>query len=134
MEALSGVAQPAGLAFQIQNDLQDFARFEVSDVEVPADILEGKKTLLIRAAFDALSEPDQGLLQLCFSTGTATEATVSKVRELVTKSGAVTVLTGRMHELFGNAVQAIERLPFPPDIQNELVCLIRLLHGVAAGC
>ena len=67
LEAISRISQPAGLAFQIQNDLQEFARFEVSDAEVPADILEGKKTLLMRAAFDALSEPDQGLLQLCLS-------------------------------------------------------------------
>ncbi len=65
------IAHPAGLAFQIQNDLQEFARFEVSDAEVPADILEGKKTLLMRTAFDLLNETDQGLLQLCFSGGGA---------------------------------------------------------------
>ena len=93
LEALGRIAQPAGLAFQIQNDLQEFARFEVSDAEVPADILEGKKTLLMRAAFDLLNENDQGFLQLCFSAGTPTEGNVSKARELITKSGAVGRLT-----------------------------------------
>ena len=67
LDALSRIARPAGLAFQIQNDLMDFARFEVSDAEVPADILEGKKTLLMRTAFDLLNETDQGMLQLCFT-------------------------------------------------------------------
>ena len=99
LAALGRVARPAGLAFQIQNDLQEFARFEVSDAEVPADILEGKKTLLMRAAFDLLGESDRGLLQLCFSTGVPTEGTVSKARELVTKSGAVAVLTGAHERL-----------------------------------
>ena len=70
LAVLGRIARPAGLAFQIQNDLQEFARFEVSDAEVPADILEGKKTLLMRTAFDRLNETDQGLLQICFSAGT----------------------------------------------------------------
>ena len=100
LDALGRIARPAGLAFQIQNDLQEFARFEVSDVDVPADILEGKKTLLMRTAYDLLNENDQGFLQLCFSAGHQTEGTLSKARELITKSGAVGRLTARVEKLF----------------------------------
>ena len=134
VDTLGHVARPAGLAFQIQNDLQEFARFEVSDAEVPADILEGKKTLLMRAAFDLLNETDQGLLQLCFSTGAPTEGTVSKARELITKSGAVTVLTERMHGLFRESDQAIVESGFSLPVQEGLTGLIHLVRGVAAGC
>ena len=133
LEALGAISQPAGLAFQIQNDLQEFSRFEISDVEVPADILEGKKTLLVRAAFDSLNETDQGLLQLCFSAGTPTEGTVSKARELITKSGAVAVLTRQMNELFHVADRAILQSPFSPAVQNGLTGLIHLVSGVASG-
>ena len=133
LAALSRVAQPAGLAFQIQNDLQEFARFEVSDAEVPADILEGKKTLLMRAAYDLLNETDQGLLQLCFSTGAPTEGTVSKARELITKSGAVTALTARMNDLFHTSDQAIAASPFSAPVQKGLAGLIHLVRGVAAA-
>ncbi len=133
LNALGRVARPAGLAFQIQNDLQEFARFEVSDAEVPADILEGKKTLLMRAAFDLLGESDRGLLQLCFSAGTPTEGTVSKARELVTKSGAVGVLTGRMNGLFHKADDEIKAAPFSPPVRDGLARLIGLVRGVAAG-
>ena len=133
LETIGRVARPAGLAFQIQNDLQEFARFELSDAEVPADILEGKKTLLVRAAFDLLGESDQGLLQLCFSAGTPTEGTVSKARELVTKSGAVGLLTRRMHELFHTADDEIRRSRFSPTVQEGLAGLIGLVRGVAAG-
>ena len=132
LKALCAVAQPAGLAFQIQNDLQEFARFEVSDAEVAADILEGKKTLLVRAAFDSLNEADQGLLQLCFSAGSPTEGTVSKARELITKSGAVTGLTRRMNELFHITEREILQSPFPPAVQEGLTGMIHLVRGVAA--
>ena len=133
LESLGRLARPAGLAFQIQNDLQEFARFEVSDAEVPVDILEGKKTLLIRTAFDLLSETDQGFLQFCFSTGTPTEGTVSKARELITKSGAVGKLTAKMDELFASADEEARRAPFAAEVQEGLVALIHLVRDVSRG-
>ncbi len=133
VEALGRIARPAGLAFQIQNDLQEFARFEVSDAEVPADILEGKKTLLMRTAFDLLNENDRGFLQLCFSAGTQTEGTLSKARELIAKSGAVGRLTARVEKLFASADAEIGRSPFAPGVREGLSALIELVRDVA-GC
>ena len=131
LDALGRIARPAGLAFQIQNDLQEFARFEVSDAEVPADILEGKKTLLMRTAFDLLNENDRGFLQLCFSAGTQTEGTLSKARELIAKSGAVGRLTARVDELFALADAETRRSPFAPDVQAGLLALVALVRDVA---
>ncbi len=134
MESLSRMAAPAGLAFQIQNDLQEFARFEVSDADVPADILEGKKTLLMRTAFDLLSGSDQGLLQLCFSGAAPTEGSVSKARELIAKSGAVTQLQERMKVLLGEADAAAGAACFTPAVQAGLAGLIQLVREAAARC
>ncbi len=133
IDALARIAQPAGLAFQIQNDLMDFARFEISDAEVPADILEGKKTLLMRTAFDLLNETDQGLLQLCFTACGPSEGTVSKARELITKSGAVRRLGRRMDELFSQADDEIRRSGFTPTVQAGLAGLIRLVRDTAGN-
>ncbi len=133
LDALARIARPAGLAFQIQNDLMDFARFELSDAEVPADILEGKKTLLMRTAFDLLNETDQGLLQLCFTACGPSEGTVSKARELITKSGAVRRLGGRMDELFAQADSEIWQSDFSPAVQKRLVGLIRLVRDAASS-
>lgn len=131
VEALGRIARPAGLAFQIQNDLQEFARFELSDADVPADILEGKKTLLMRTAYDLLNENDRGFLQLCFSAGTQTEGTLSKARELITKSGAVGRLTARVDELFASAHEETRRAPFEPDVRDGLLALVQLVRDVA---
>jgi geranylgeranyl diphosphate synthase type I len=132
LAAIGRIARPAGLAFQIQNDLQEFARFEVSDAEVPADLLEGKKTLLVRTAFDRLSELDRGMLQLCFSAGTPTEGTVSKARELVAKSGAVGELTRKMDQLFAASHQETSWSGFDPETQRALAVLLRVIRGAAA--
>ena len=121
------------LAFQIQNDLQEFARFEISDAEVPADILEGKKTLLIRTAFARLGESDQGLLQLCLSGAAPSEGTVSKARELVVKSGAVARLGKTMETLFREAEQAAHSEVFRPTVREGLVALIRMVRGATMG-
>lgn len=131
VEALGRIARPAGLAFQIQNDLQEFARFEVSDADVPADILEGKKTLLMRTAYDLLNENDRGFLQLCFSANTQTEGTLSKARELITKSGAVGRLTVRVEELFAQADEETQRAPFASEVQAGLLALVQLVKDLA---
>ena len=135
--SLARIARPAGLAFQIQNDLQEFARFEVSDVEVPADILEGKKTMLMRTAFSRLNETDQSLLQMCLSANAPSDGTVSKARELVVKSGAVGQLAEMMDRLFAEADRQTRTSAEPffcADTQDGLMGLIHLVRGAAARC
>jgi len=121
---LERIAEPAGLAFQIQNDLEEFERFEVSDVE-SADILEGKKTVLIRSAFDRLPETDRGILQLCLSGGVGMEASATKVRELVLKSGAVGALRKEVSRLFEAAENEIDRADFTNEIAEGLKLAFR---------
>ena len=128
---ITRVALPAGLAFQIQNDLQEFARFEISDNDVPVDILEGKKTLLIHTAFELLGETDRSLLQLCFSGSAPSEATLSKARELIAKSGAVTRLRERMTELLREADAAAHAAVFTPTEQSGLVALIHIVRDAS---
>ncbi|MBS0659250.1 MAG: polyprenyl synthetase family protein [Verrucomicrobia bacterium] len=122
------VARPAGLAFQVQNDLQEFERFEISDAEVPADFLEGKKTLLIHTAFELLGETDRALLQLCLSGASPSDASVSMAKELVTRSGAVACLRRRMQDLLEEAAAAASSEVFTAGQQaglQALICLVR---------
>jgi geranylgeranyl diphosphate synthase type I len=128
---ITRVAQPAGLAFQIQNDLQEFARFEISDNDVPVDILEGKKTLLIHTAFEMLGETDRSLLQLCFTGSAPSEATLSMARELIAKSGAVTRLRDRMAELLKEADAAAHSAVYSRTEQAGLVALIQIVRDAS---
>jgi geranylgeranyl diphosphate synthase type I len=97
---LARLIEPVGLAFQIQNDLLEYQKFKGVNRLRQTDLLEGKKTLLLRAAFDHLDDLDRSFLQLCLSTRTSNDTSVSKIEQLIDKSGAVALLTARMNELF----------------------------------
>ena len=54
LRELAELIEPVGLAFQIQNDLIEYQQFKGVDRLRQTDMLEGKKTLLLRAAYDHL--------------------------------------------------------------------------------
>jgi geranylgeranyl diphosphate synthase type I len=107
-----------GLAFQIQNDLIEYQKFKGVDRMRQTDILEGKKTLLLRAAYDHLDDLDRSFLQLCLSTRTSNDASVSKIEQLIDKSGAVGLLTARMNDLFLQSETALDSSSLTP-VQRE---------------
>ncbi|MEM1060435.1 MAG: polyprenyl synthetase family protein [Verrucomicrobiota bacterium] len=137
LDAIARLTEPLGLAFQIQNDLIEFSHFDLQDRAMQTDLLEGKKTLLIRAAFDRLNEMDRSFLQLCLSSGDLSEASILKIRELIAKAGAVEDLQARMEELFARAEQAAEDVAFTGDqregLQETLGQVRRMIAGNSAA-
>lgn len=124
LKELAAISAPAGFAFQIENDLSEFERFEVSDSEIPADLLEGKKTVLVKTVYSLLDEKDRGLLQLCLNGSGPSEATVSKLRELITKSGAVSRLRGFVADLMEQTADRVRHSSFADPIKGELLELL----------
>lgn len=120
LRELAELIEPIGLAFQIQNDLIEYQQFKGVDRLRQTDILEGKKTLLLRAAYDHLVDLDRSFLQLCLSTRTSNDASVSKIEQLIDKSGAVGLLTQRMEALFQQAETALENSSFTPAQRDGL--------------
>jgi len=117
-EALAELArliEPVGLAFQIQNDLLEYQKFKGVNRLRQTDLLEGKKTLLLRAAFDHLDDLDRSFLQLCLSTRTSNDTSVSKIEQLIDKSGAVALLTTRLNELFRNSEAEVAGSSLAPE-------------------
>jgi geranylgeranyl diphosphate synthase, type I len=128
LRELAELIEPIGLAFQIQNDLIEYHQFKGIDRLRQTDILEGKKTLLLRAAYDRLSDVDRSFLQLCLSTRTSNDASVSKIEQLIDKSGAVGLLSQQMETLFQQAETALVNSSFTPaqrDGLRESFSLIR---------
>jgi len=120
LRELAELIEPVGLAFQIQNDLIEYHQFKGVDRLRQTDILEGKKTLLLRVAYDQLVDVDKSFLQLCLSTRTSNDASVSKIEQLIDKSGAVGILTQRMEDLFQKAETALDNSSFTPEQRDGL--------------
>jgi len=114
------ITNPLGLAFQIQNDLIEFSHFDITDRAMQTDLLEGKKTLLMRMAFDRLNDLDRSFLQLCLSSSSLHDSSIIKIRELIEKSGAVAALRERMQDLFNRSEKALESAPFTADQREGL--------------
>lgn len=119
LRELAELIEPVGLAFQIQNDLIEYQQFK-GDRLRQTDILEGKKTLLLRVAYDHLEDLDRSFLQLCLSTRASNDASVSKIEQLIDKSGAVALLTQRMESLFQKAEATLEASSFTPAQREGL--------------
>ncbi|MDE1169888.1 MAG: polyprenyl synthetase family protein [Verrucomicrobium sp.] len=102
-EALAASAELLGLAFQIRNDLEEYAHFDLLDPALQTDLLEGKKTLLLRAAYEGLGETDRSFLQLCLDAPGSRGVSLRKIRELIEKSGAAATLERRQEELLARA-------------------------------
>ena len=120
LNELADLIQPVGLAFQIQNDLLEYQKFKGIDRLGQTDILEGKKTLLLRLAYERLEEVDRSFLQLCLSTRATNEASMSKIEQLIDKSGAVGELTQRMETLFRKSELALEGSSLSSDQRTGL--------------
>ncbi len=112
---LSRLIEPVGLAFQIQNDLVEYQKFKGVNRLQQTDLLEGKKTLLLRTAYDQLGDLDRSFLQLCLGTSTSNDTSVNKIEQLIDKSGAVALLTTRMNELFRTAEADVAGSPLTAD-------------------
>jgi geranylgeranyl diphosphate synthase type I len=107
LQDLAALIAPVGLAFQIQNDLIEYQKFKGVERTGLRDILEGKKTLLLRLAFDRLEDLDRSFLQLCLSTRASSEAALTKIEQLIDKSGAVDELSCRRDALFQESEAAL---------------------------
>lgn len=120
IQAIREFAGPVGLAFQIANDLQEFRHFDASDPMFQSDLLEGKKTLLVREAFERLNECDRSFLQLCLDSPSLGEPSIHKVGELIRKSGAETVLEEEIARLFEQARSALDCPSLTPHQRDGL--------------
>jgi geranylgeranyl diphosphate synthase type I len=115
LRELAELIEPVGLAFQIQNDVLEYQKFKGVDRLRQTDLLEGKKTLLLRVAYERLEDLDRSFLQLCLSTRASNDSSVSKIEQLIDKSGAVEELTRRMDALFRQSEEALDTSSLTPE-------------------
>lgn len=129
LQALTDFVRPLGLAFQIGNDLREFRYLDGDLTGLPTDLLEGKKTLLIHEAYEALSEVDRSFLQMCLGSERKTESTLIKIHDLVRKSGALDRLNRLASEHFDEAESTLNEGVLT-DEQSEV--LRNVIGGIRA--
>lgn len=102
-----------GLAFQLQDDYLDaFGDPETFGKQVGGDIIENKKTMLFLLTSELSGDQDRTVLKQLFET-TPEDPTekIIQVKQLFTKSGAVTQIQQQMKDFTQKALKEVDHFP-----------------------
>src|SRR5690606_14332259 len=118
--ALSDYGLPLGEAFQLRDDqLGVFGDPEVTGKPAGDDLVEGKRTVLVAHALDALKGADRTRLDTALGTE-LTVAEVAELRRLIADSGAAATVEALIDELTSASLDALAAGPFRPESQAAL--------------
>ena len=113
LRELSDYAIPAGIAFQIRDDIIGlYGDPSVTGKPAGSDVKGKKKTLLVLKAFELASGEDKRLLELVYdelSEGEIMDEHVERVREIVKSSGSLSYCEKVIENNVGKALDALNR-------------------------
>ena len=121
---LSGYGLPLGDAFQLRDDVMGaFGDEEITGKPVGGDLREGKPTPLLARAVAAANGVQQRVLDM---VGTEIDDEhVAHIQQVIVDTGALDETEAAIARLTGEALAALERIPYPPEVIEELAQLAR---------
>ncbi|MDX2227894.1 MAG: polyprenyl synthetase family protein [Verrucomicrobiae bacterium] len=133
LDTIRRLADPLGLAFQIENDLLEF---ESGEKAIQHDLIENKKTLLLRRAYDLAGNAERNFMQSCFDSPMLTDAMLFRLHELILETGAFHQLRGEVGGLFARAYTALDESPLndcQKYVLREFFSHLKLLTATKSG-
>ncbi len=122
LKTLTNYAIPLGQAFQIKDDILGMFGSEVKlGKPADSDIKEGKKTLLIIKAIENSSDENKKFIRHCLGKKEITSEGLSKLREILKKSGALDYSKELSEKLVNKAKDAIKNSDFEKQGKDFLL-------------
>jgi geranylgeranyl diphosphate synthase type I len=119
--ALLHVGDPLGVAFQLGDDLLGvFGDPDETGKPSGADLVEGKRTLLVAEATARLEGPDRDLFAARIGAEGMGPEDVAMLRDLMESSGARAAVEDHLRAAADEARKAIDGLPLPRTRRAEL--------------
>ena len=109
--ALAGYARNLGLAFQVKDDILDYAGGEELGKPVGIDLQEQKITLPLLCALDSVPEEVASDIRSLVRRISDEPALADPVRQFVLGHGGVEKAAAEMEKLIGEAVSCLDELP-----------------------
>ena len=109
--ALAGYARNLGLAFQMKDDILDYAGGEALGKPVGIDLREQKITLPLLCALDSASEEEASAVRAKVGRISDEPALAEEVRQFVRDRGGVDKARDEMEKYIGEAVSCLDELP-----------------------
>jgi geranylgeranyl diphosphate synthase type I len=127
LDQLSRFGLPLGEAFQLRDDLLGvFGDPEVTGKPAGDDLVEGKRTVLIALALDALGPAERDHLDNSLGKP-LTESEVAELRGLITTSGAHEQVEQVISSLTARALESLDRA----EIRDDARVVLRELAAAA---
>ena len=124
--ALIAVGDALGVAFQLRDDLLGvFGDPAVTGKPAGADLVEGKRTLLVAETLERLSGAARDAFDAALGTAELDDAAVARLKDAITASGAQAAVAARIDASVEHAAQGISALPIPADARDALHELAR---------
>jgi geranylgeranyl diphosphate synthase type I len=121
LDALRSFGLPLGIAYQLRDDLLGvFGDSEVTGKPSGDDIREGKRTVLVALARQALDDPARRQLDAGLGDPRLGGEQVTALQELIRSSGAVDRVEGMIADYVAAALSAIADAPLRADAREEL--------------
>ncbi|OJF12734.1 polyprenyl synthetase family protein [Couchioplanes caeruleus] len=119
--AYSGFGLPLGEAFQLRDDvLGVFGDPDRTGKPAGDDLREGKRTYLIAAACESVSEAGRAEIERGLGDPALDEAGVARLREIITASGALRRTEARIAALTEEALAALAAADVDPEARAVL--------------
>ena len=129
LEELTAFGLPLGEAFQLRDDqLGVFGDPEVTGKPAGDDLVEGKRTVLVALALDAVSPAEAAVLQSSLGTALSTER-VEELRGIIRGSGADHQVEAVIDELARLALEALDKA----EVRDEARGALRDLAAAATA-
>jgi geranylgeranyl diphosphate synthase type I len=133
-KAYSGYGLPLGEAFQLRDDvLGVFGDPAQTGKPAGDDLREGKRTYLVAAAMEVATDPDRAALRAGLGDPGLDAAGVARLREIITRTGALARTERRIVELTDAALVALTAARVDPaaDLDPEAADVLTDLASAA---
>lgn len=121
MKAIERYGLAMGIAFQLRDDeLGLLGDEQVLGKSSLADLLDGKKTLLILKAVENLSDQEKKILLSVWGKSQASQEEIAKTKKLILKSGALEFSQKTAKNLVKKGKRFVPQITTNPEVQETL--------------
>ena len=125
IEAARAAGLPAGIAFQLRDDLLGLVGApDVTGKPVGGDIREGKRTVPLWHAWTRSGDAGRAVLEAAVGRPDASETAVSAAIAVVRESGAIEAVEAQIDDLTATSDALVRSLDIPASAREALVGLL----------
>lgn len=122
LQALSSYAAPAGIAFQIQDDILGVFGTKVKlGKPIASDIRQGKQTILIAKALEKANKKQKVILKNCLGNNNLTTQDLADFKQVIIDTGSLKYAQDMATKLITKAKAEITKQRIPKESKDFLI-------------